>query len=178
MIKITNKKRFFLIILTAMAAIAAAVWIITAFISPENKVQVYEALVSVIDEKSSDPVEDAKSSMKRGDVLVIFPEGHSWSETEKTSYLILKIRLKKSEADELVQPEIKSVSKRVAEGGAGKSGGLFSAKNKTVMQKEIIRPRKYRLKIEELNFDLQKMQTGGGQPFPDKIFDDSLIGKR
>ena len=128
--------------------------------NPENQPQIYEALTQMKDEKNSDPVEDAKSSMKSGDVLAIFPEGHLWSETERISHLILKLKLKQEDADKLVQPSF-------AKATAGEAS-----------EQEIVRARKYRLKIEKLDFDMKKIWTGGGQPFQDKVFGEDMVEEK
>ena len=88
-----------------VTAIATGGFFLVKKFWPSGPVLTYEALVAVTDQKNSDPVEDAKSSLKAGDVLVILPEGHSWSDTEKISYLILKINLTEDQAQKLLQPE-------------------------------------------------------------------------
>jgi hypothetical protein len=179
---ITNPKKFYIFWGTvAIIIIAVIVGGIFAWKkykagkeNPENHPQIYEALVQVVDEKNSDPEEDKKSSMKKGDVLVIFPEGHTWSETERISYLILKINLKKEDADKLMQPVTKKIkTEKPALPADGDENG-----KPTDTDEEIVSPRKYRLKIEKLDFDLEKIWAGEGQPYPDKIFDKSLIQKK
>ena len=134
--------------------------------------QVYEALVMVTDQKNSDPVEDAKSSLKAGDVLVILPEGHSWSDTEKISYLILKMNLTEDQAQKLLQPEQR---KRELSSRKSENRELSSQESQEM---ETIRARQYRLKIETLGFDLQKFWENSGQPYADKVFDEKLIEKK
>lgn len=170
MIQIVNKKRFTLIILIAAAIIGAAIWGIVKFKNrnnPENKPQAYEALVNVVDQKASDPVEDARSSLKKGDVIAYFPEGHSWSDTEKNSYLIVKIKLKSEDAAKLMEAETKE--KKV-------EGSTLDKEKNMGPQTETVVARKYRLDLP--NFDLQKFWGGGGQPFRDKIFDSGMIQKK
>ncbi len=136
----------------------------------ENQPQIYETLTQIKDEKNPDLKEDAKSSMKAGDVLVIFPEGHLWSETEKISHLILKLKLKQEDADKLIMPETKKVKKTKEELEAmGNDGG-------EEYNEEIIRARKYRLKIEKLDFDPNAVWKA--QPFPDKIFGEEMIEEK
>ena len=64
---------------------------------------IYEAAIIVRDQYNSDPIEDARSSLKIGDVLALKPEGHSWSEIERVSYLIIKMELNKSQAGKIMQ---------------------------------------------------------------------------
>jgi hypothetical protein len=136
----------------------------------EKHYQLYEALVMPTDQKNPDPVEDAKSSLKRGDVIAIFPAGHQWSQTEEYSYLVIKIKLSPAEAAELVQPKMQVAKQQIPSGApAGPKG------QKPPPQMETVLARQYRLKIP--NFDLQKFWGGGGQPFT-QTFDDGLIQKK
>lgn len=133
----------------------------------ENQGSVYEALIMTQDEAPND--KNSPSALRPGDVMVIFPEGHSWSETERISYLMLKLKLEKSDADKLVQP----ASRRRADVSASR-GGPETIEGP---EEEIVQARQYRIKIEKLDFDA-KMIWKNGQPYPDKIFDDSLIEKK
>ena len=116
----------------------------------ENQPQVYEALVNIVDQKVTDSVEDARSSLKKGDVIVYFLAGHPWSETEKNSYLILKIRLRPSEAVKLTEAKMKKA--------------------------EAVLARQYRLEFPD--FDLQKFREDHHQPFSDEIFSEEIIKKK
>lgn len=156
------------------------------FTKPAPK-QVYEALVAVTDQKNSDPVEDARSSLKAGDVLVVLPEGHSWSDTEKISYLILKLNLTEEEAQKLLAPETKEAEpKKVEPSDTGKAE--LSDRQSSALDKqmetargelvETVRARAYRLKIETLGFDLQKFWENSQQPFQDKTYDWGLAEKK
>jgi hypothetical protein len=134
---------------------------------PENQPQTYEALVMVSDQKVADPVEDARSSLKKGDVIAYFPEGHPWSDTEKISYLIIKIKLKPDEAAKLTQPKTQP----------GKSSGQKGPDGKEMPpQQETVLARQYRLKLP--SFDLQKFWENHEQPFKDKVFDGGMIQKK
>ena len=173
-IVIADKKRFifFLTIIIITAIIGGVLaWEKYKAVKedPENQPQFYEALVQMTDEKRSDLEEDKISSLKAGDVLVIFPEGHLWSETEKVSYLILKLKLKQEDADKLTMAETKPSSSADGENKNNENGET---------QEGIIRARKYRLKIEKLDFDLKKLWTGGGQPFQDKVFGEEMVEEK
>ncbi|MCX6765656.1 MAG: hypothetical protein NT136_01700 [Candidatus Moranbacteria bacterium] len=123
----------------------------------KDKAEIYEALVEV-------------KGGEAGDVIAVLPAGHEWSETEETSYLILKIKLTLEDAAKLTKPETKPSS---AEASAGKGN-----KNEREMRPptETIRARAYRLKIETLNFNPDEIWKG--QPYADKIFDKDLIQKK
>lgn len=135
---------------------------------------VYEALVAVTDQKAGDPAEDLRSSLKAGDVLVILPEGHSWSDTEKNSYLLIKMKLTEEQAKNLTQPEQKE-RKQEARNTEQKAQ---SKEDSGGPQMETIRARAYRLKIETLGFDVQKFWENPVQPYLNQTFDKKLIEKK
>jgi hypothetical protein len=137
---------------------------------PKNQPQVYEALVNVVDQKSGNPTEDARSSLKKGDVIAYFPAGHPWSDTEKISYLIVKIKLTPADAAKLTQPKTQK-SKEVA-----LPKGSPTSEKSPGQQTETILARQYRLKLP--SFDIQKFWENHQQPFGDKIFDSGLIQKK
>ena len=133
--------------------------------SKERKV--YEALVAVRDQKESDPEEDRKNSMKKGYVIGVYNEGQKWSDTEKTSYLILKINLTEEERDILVRPVEREAEIVVPmeRGTGGKE-----------MQKEIISLREFRIDLEKIGFDDPDILLKE-QPFRDKIFGWEIVKK-
>ncbi|MCD6149878.1 hypothetical protein J7J13_03790 [bacterium] len=117
--------------------------------------QIYAVSVQVRDQHNSDPEEDARTCLKKGDVLVVLPEGHTWSKTELISSLILKIKMTEEQAAKLTQPiEKESGEKR---------------ENGEPAEKETVKMRKYRIKIEDLDFDMKKLSEG--QPFGNKVFE-------
>ena len=65
----------------------------------------YEILVKLGDNYHSNPSEDASGSYKHGDVVVILPVGHNWSDTERSSFLIMEMYLTKDEVTELLSSE-------------------------------------------------------------------------
>jgi hypothetical protein len=179
--KIENPKRTIGFLIGILLIIGGSIWGIMAIVkhqkdkkNPENQPQVYEALVAITDQKAGDPVEDARASLKKGDVIAYFPAGHPWSETERISYLIVKIKLKSDEAKNLTQAQTKEV-KRDIKAGDGSNG---PAPKDMGPQMETVRARAYRIKMEKLNFDVQKFWENHEQPYPDKIFDSGMIEKK
>lgn len=120
-----------------------------------EELRIYEALTEIRGEEA-------------GDVIAILPKGHQWSDTEKNSYLILKLKLRPLEAAKLTQPETKEVE-REERGEEGEMGGRGETE-------KMGRARAYRLKIETLRFNPDELWKG--QPYEDKIFDKKLIGKK
>lgn len=193
MFKIVNKKRFFTLIAIVVLLIALSVWGIFKYKNrnnPENQEQIYEALVNIVDQKSGDPVEDARSSLKKGDVIAYFPEGHSWSSTEKNSYLIVKLKLKKEDAAKLMEAETKPGKEVELPSGSstskdkpafwGQEKVSATPENKTPKdmgpRQETVRARKYFLDLP--SFDVQKFWETQAQPFGDKVFSASIIDKK
>jgi hypothetical protein len=153
--------------------------------NPENKEQVYEALVNIVDQKASDPVEDARSSLKKGDVTAYFPEGHSWSDTEKNSYLIVKLKLKPADAAKLMEAVTKEtpLSPPLDKGGSEGGSAPFQGGNERGPEGprppaggETVRARQYFLNLP--SFDVQKFWETQTQPFGDKIFGSGIIKKK
>lgn len=169
-------KRKAAIALGALVVLAVVGYFGWQYFKPKEY-KTYEALIAVRSQSNSDPVEDAKNSLKAGDVLLTLPEGHKWSDLEKASYLILKMRLTAEQAQTLVSPEEKKAvepkpktdeeKKQVAE--RKKAEG-----NRHRM--ETVRARRYRIKIEELNINADAIISA--QPYPDKIFDWKIVEKK
>lgn len=147
--------------------------------------QEYEIAVQVRDQNNSDPAEDARTSMKAGDVLVVQPVGHSWSATELVSYLILKIKLDNIQKSQLVQPEERKLSKKEIE--ARRPGNFkempeeerkrFEEEEKNRPQTETVRTRQYRIDLEEIGFTDPNALLSG-QPFRDKTFDWGIVEEK
>ncbi|EKD26179.1 MAG: hypothetical protein ACD_79C01320G0001 [uncultured bacterium] len=62
----------------------------------------YDILIKRTSNYSKDKAEDERACYKEGDIVMLKPNGHIWSETEKASYYILQAYLYESEAKELV----------------------------------------------------------------------------
>ena len=128
----------------------------------EDTRSVYEAMVQVVDQKSGNEEEDRRASLKKGDVIAYFPEGHPWTETEKTGYLIVKIKLTSEDAAKLTE----AVTKNVETQDPASSGAS---------QQETIQARKYTLDIDvpTVNELMEK-----GQPYKDKVFEKGIIEEK
>lgn len=172
---ISNKKKA-AIVLGALVLLIVGASLGWKYLKPQPK-QVYEALIAVRSQNNADPVEDAKNSLKAGDVLLLLPEGHRWSDTERLSYLLLKMNLTEKEAQTLVSPQEKKAAipkpktdeeKKQAEERKKAEGDR--------QQMETVRARQYRIKIEELNINADAIITA--QPYPDKIFDWRIVEKK
>lgn len=99
--------RLILFVLVIIGAIYGIYRGIVYFWGGEEKV--YQVLVTTYDDKLSDPEEDKRSSMKKGYVVGVYAENHEWSESEKLSYLILKMKLTEEEAQKITEPVKKEI---------------------------------------------------------------------
>jgi len=158
----TNQKKIIIGIALAISIALGATTIILenpkkfeGFKFKESQQQVYAVSVQVRDQHNSDPEEDAQTCLKKGDVLVVLPENHSWSKTELISSLILKIKMTEEQATKLTRPIEKESDKKREDG--------------ELAEKETVKMRKYRIKIEGLNFDVKDLSKG--QPFENKVFE-------
>jgi len=172
-----NKKKA-AIVLGALVVLIVGGYLGYKYLKPQPK-KVYEALIAVRSQANADPVEDAKNSLKAGDVLLLLPEGHRWSDTEKVSYLILKMNLTEKQAQTLVSPEEKKAvipkpktdeEKKIAEERKKAEGDR--------QQMETVRARRYRVKLEELDKNFDPNILLEKQPYLDKIYDWKIVEKK
>jgi len=165
------------VVLVISLLVFGGYWLVSKIGGGER--QVYDALVQLKDEKNKDPEEDAKNSAKAGDVILVRETGKEWSNTEKISYLILKIELNEEQANKIVQAKSKKLSKKEAikEGIISKEAikEMDREELKMVLKKDVLF-REYRIKIEELEFDPMKVRNA--QPFPDEVFDWGIVERK
>lgn len=164
-----KKLYLFLAIIAAVAGLIFVVFKIKESQKPENQISTYEALVNIVDEKTADPIEDARSSLKKGDVIAIFPEGHGWSDTEKNSYLIVKLKITEKEMKELTAAKVRKVE------GKKPEADQKNEKNERT-EEETILARQYKLNLPE--FDTKKFWSDHQQPFANQVFGQEIIEKK
>jgi hypothetical protein len=172
-----EKDKKYLIVIILIIVIAWAT--VLKIIDIRQPRRVYEALVQVEDRTLPDPAEDKKASLKKGDVLVIFPEGHAWSDAEREGYLLLKLKLTDKEAQKLVQPEMreKNANKPYSVSADPASKNNKSSKKYIPPQhSEIIRARAYRVKIEKLKYNPTQFRTN--QPYLNVILGKGMIERK
>ena len=139
--------------------------------------QFYEIAVQIRDQKNNDPLEDVRSSLKAGDVLIVQKDGHSWSMTEKTSYLILKIKLTEEQVIKLTQSdkkEIKSENLTEEERECAEQNGEEYAQE---LQMETVRLRKYHIDMNEFE-GFEPKDLSSGQPYLDKIYGWEIVKEK
>lgn len=178
-------KKPLIISLTIIIALSAAYYF---YQKQKNTVyNNYSVLVFVHDQKTKDPIEDARSSNKAGDVMTVLKEDHNWSTTEKTSYLILKMRLSDAQAAKIIEPVTEKRSKEEIEKEIEEmKKNNPETKNEDIerrreeLENELItvRSRKYRIDFEKLPKPFTPNDLVKGQPFADQVFDWDIVEKK
>jgi len=172
-----NKKKA-AIVLGALVVLIAGGYFGWQYLKPQPK-KVYEALIAVRSQANADPVEDAKNSLKAGDVLLTLPEGHNWSQTERVSYLILKMNLTEDQAQTLVAPEErKAVEPKPKTEEEKKQAAERKKAEGDRNRMETVRARRYRIKLEELDKNFDPNILLKKQPYLDKIYDWKIVEKK
>lgn len=188
-------KRNIVITIVVLAVIAVAVGLRMTIFKPAPK-QVYQVAIMVRSQNNSDPAEDMRTSLKRGDVLVMQNEKHKFSKTESISYLVLKMRLNEEQAAKLSMADEKELSedeikaeiakrqeeqvKRAAESGREISAEELEREEEEIRQRrETIRPRLYFIDLTKGDFaDFKANDLLEGQPFADKVYGWSIVEKK
>jgi hypothetical protein len=177
--KVDYKKLSFLI--GGAILIGGLIWGGIYFFRSKNKTEykVYDAAIQLRDQKNSNPEEDARSSSKKGDVILIRETGREWSDTEKVSYLIIKIKLSDEQAQKIVQAKATNLSKEEA-----LEKGILNEEMSKDMQKEELDQllkedilfREYRIDIDKLGLDLEKIQKE--RKIPEEEFNWKIVEKK
>jgi len=179
--KIARAWRLILFIIVVLALIAGIIygifWGVNKFFFHGKlgggEVKTYQVLVSIYDNTMPDPVEDKKTAIKKGYALGLYPEDHEWSDTEKVSFLILKMKLNETQAAEIMAPvekdiNIKTLPKEEQE--------RLKKEKDAPPQKETIAARKYKINLEKIGFS-DPNSLLKGQPFTDKVFGWEIVEK-
>ena len=164
-----------------LAIIVLLIWgVPKLFKSPPQAL--YEVAVFAHNQSNS----DSGSSMGVGDVLVTMKEGHSWSRTEKISYLILKMELTEDQAQKLTQADEKEIpfkdwseeEKKRAEEEETRAKEE-DREYRREPKRETLRPRLYQIDMEDKAFEsFKRIDLLNGQPFDDQVFDWGIVDKK
>ncbi len=178
-----NKKSL-IIIGVIIVMTGAAGFLLKDAIFKKAPKQIYEVVIMVRSQNSDDPTEDARSSLKAGDVLLAHTEGHSWSKTERISYLILRMNLTEEQAAKLTQSKEKEIKfedlpaeeqVRIEEEKkrAEEAGEEYIEEPQT----ETVLARQYRIKMEEFE-GFKPADLLAGQPYQNTIYDWGIVEKK
>lgn len=141
--------------------------------------KIYDAAVQLRDGKNADPEEDAKNSAKRGDVILVREAGREWSDTEKISYLIIKIKLNQEQAQKITQAKTKKLSKKEAINKGVVNDEILENIGKEELEQmltENVLFREYRINFDKLGLDLEKIQNEG--IIPEEEFNWKVVEKK
>lgn len=172
--------RLILFVLAIIGLIYGVFWAVNKYIikgkfGGESKV--YQVLVTTHDDKLSDPEEDKRSSMKKGYVIGVYPENHEWSQTEKVSYLILKMKLNEKEVNKIVEPIEKEIDIKTLPEEQQKMIKEQKKEERNPQDlKRTVSVRKYKVDLEKIGFSDMNVLLKG-QPFQDQVFDWSIMKK-
>ena len=170
--------------LIILAIAGGLTWVIKAKFTKPEPTSRYEVAVVVRSQTNQDPIEDRRTSLKSGDVLVVQSAGHSWSTTEKISYLILPMELTATEAAKLMQADEKEIKFKdlpAEDQQRIKDEEARAKKEKRDYQKEkrteTIRPRLYYIDLAMIGFsDPNQLLTK--QPYMEKVFGWEVVKKK
>ena len=149
--------------------------------------KIYEVAVMARSQNSSDPQEDARTSLKSGDVLLAGEEGKRWSATESVSYIILKMNLTEDQAQKLISPEERGLSEDEIEKEMENFRGgredipaeeAEAYENELEQRREIVTLRQYRINLEKYFPDFKPNDLLSGQPFQDKVYGWEIVDKK
>lgn len=136
--------------------------------------KVYEVAVRVVSQNNSNKEEDLKTSLKYGDVLLVAENEHKWSNTEKISYLILKMELSDEEKVNIVSPKTQKVDL-----------DKLSEEERKMMEErgeddrlETVIAREYRINMEKYFPEFKSLDLLNKQPYQEKVYDWKIVEKK
>lgn len=146
---------------------------------------IHQVAIVVRGQQNPNPAEDARSSLKAGDVLAVQSEDHKWSNTEKISYLILKMNLTDEQAAKLTQAKERELKfkdlskeerKRIEE--EKKRAKDEGRKYEEEPRRETLIAREYYIDLIKYFPDFKAIDLMKGQPYQDKVYDWGIVDKK
>jgi hypothetical protein len=163
--------------LVLIILIVGGYFIATKFFKPAPR-KVYEVAVVVRSQNNPNPEEDRRTSLKAGDVLVVQPEGHNWSRTERISYLILKMNLTAEQKTKLTAPQEREIKFKDLSEEEKKRVKNEGREYQEETRREILRARACRINLGKYFPDFKPVDLLFGQPYLDKVYDWSIVEKK
>ena len=158
--------------------------------------QIYQVVVTAVDQYNPDPVDDRRDSLKKGDVLAVHNEDYQFSQSELTGYLILKMKLNEDHAAKLIMQDGEGLSEgeiqealaiKIAEleERAAIFGQTVTAEQIAIEEEklrnliEITRARLYFIDLSQKEFeDFEADDLLAGQPFTKKVYSWGIVRKK
>lgn len=182
--KIFLKKKNVILGLIGLVIIAGGAYFYPKIFKKAPKT-IYEAAIMVRSQQASDPAEDARSSLKAGDALVIQKDGHKWSNTEKISYLILKMNLTENQKQKLTQAKEKEIKFKDLPQEEQDRINEDKKRAKEAGEEYMEEPRRETLIAREYYIDLIKhfpdfsaVDLLNGQPYLDEVYDWGVVNRK
>jgi len=148
--------------------------------------QIYEVAIMVRSQDNPDKAEDRRTSLKKGDVLVVQKDGHNWSRTEEISYLILRMSLTVEQSQKLTQAKTKVLA--IEEMSEEERGQIDDERKRAEDEgvEYIPEPREETLIAREYRIDMSDFVKDGfkavdlisGQPYLNEVFDWGIVEKK
>ena len=188
-----NIKKFFRldkkIIIIIIISVLIMVFLLSFFAikKTKNKVpkEIREVAIMIRSQQNNNSSEDKKTSLKKGDVLVVQKNGHNWSKTENISYLILKMNLTDEQASKLTQAKTKNIEYNELSQEEKDRINNEKKQAKDAGEKYTPEPRTKTLIAREYYIDLTKnfpdfkaTDVLNGQPFFDKVYDWGIVAQK
>ena len=173
--------RLIVFVLIIIGLLCGIFWSVNKFIFKEKweggEKRVYQVLVNPFDNKLSDPEEDKRSSMKKGYVVGVYPEDHQWSDSEKVSYLILKMNLNEKEVGKITESVKEEIDIKTLPEEQQKfiKEQKKEERNPEDMQRTVS-IRKYKIDLEKIGFSDMSVLLNG-QPFDGQVFGWEIVEK-
>ena len=142
---------------------------------------------------NKDKAEDLRTSLKRGDVLVVQNEDHKFSKTESISYLVLRMKLNEEQAAKLTMADEKELSKKEIKAEIAKRieersqrpDAKLTDEDKLRIEEEVknrrisIRPRLYYIDLGQKEFEgFEANDLLKGQPYSEEVYGWGVVSKK
>jgi hypothetical protein len=183
-VKVNPKYKIFVIVFgIALVLILAGWFLLSVVIKPAPK-QVYDVAVMVRNQGGGGGADDAKTNLKKGDVLAIQKQGHNWSNTEKISYLILQMELTQEQKQKLMQPKTKDLDKEeglerglIRQEELEGENAMSEAELEERLRQTVI-AREYYIDFDELPKEFKPADLMSSQPFAGEVFDWGIVEEK
>ncbi len=179
--KLDNKYKYILagVALAVLLSVGLGIYKFTQYLIYNYSKQTYEVAVMIRNQKNPDPIEDARSSLKYGDVLVVKKEGHQWSDIEKISYLIIKMRLNRNQAQKITEAKYqKEKYENLDEEGRKELNDRLKSRGLKDVPLVIVKARQYRINMEKYFKDFDPVDLLHKSLYQDRVFDWSVVEKK
>lgn len=167
------------------AAVLAAVFSVVVFLllrmgadrREKAEAIVFEAMVQTKGQDEYETPEDKAAFFENGDVIVIFPEGHKWTDSEREK-LIVKIKISENQANQLMESEVAEIDREKAGSSSEEKEEEKPDKKLPIIehQRKIIRMRKRRINLGDIGWNSKKPISE--QNYGNKVFDERIIEEK